>query len=535
MKQLGFNFLLISSLFGATYISNAMGNYNASKVRPNIVFIFSDDHATQAVSAYGHEISKIAQTPHIDHIAEQGIRFDRCLVGNSICGPSRATILTGTYSHINKFYSNERTKFDGSQPTFPKILQNVDYQTALIGKWHLASDPTGFDHWEILPGQGSYYNPDFLTPAGKHREEGYVSELITGKAITWLEEQRETDKPFLLMVQHKAPHRDWSPAPKYLDLFDDITFPEPDSLFDDYEGRGSAARDQDMTIEKSMLLGSDLKVDAFYTNRYNRMNEEQIKIFQAAYIEENTFLKENQLSGDELVSWKYQRYLKDYLRCVKSVDDCVGEVWTWLEDHDLLDNTIFIYSSDQGFYLGEHGWFDKRFMYDESYRTPLVMSWPGVIEPGTVSKDLVSNLDFAQTFLEAAGATAHPRMQGESLFPILLGDSSIPWRDSHYYHYYEYPGWHMVYRHEGVYDGRYKLMHFYDIDEWEMYDCLHDPKEMRNCYNDTTYKLVKERLHKELVRLRDYYDVPPNEPKETKGKGLHYHSNERKARTGDRS
>ena len=525
--------LVLSCLLVFSSLTKAASSITSSQ--PNIVFIFSDDHATQALSAYGHEISKIAQTPHIDRVATQGIRFDRCLVGNSICGPSRATILTGTYSHINKFYSNERTAFDGSQPTFPKILQANNYQTALIGKWHLASDPTGFDHWEILPGQGSYYNPDFVTPNGTHREEGYVSELVTKKALTWLQHQRNENQPFLLMVQHKAPHRDWSPAPKYLDLYDNVTFPEPDTLFDDYVGRGSAARDQDMTIDKSMFLGSDLKVDAFFTNRYERMNDAQIKIFKEAYKSENKFLLENQLSGKELVRWKYQRYLKDYLRCVKSVDDCVGELWNWLDEKDMLNNTIFVYSSDQGFYLGEHGWFDKRFMYDESYRTPLVMSWPKVISPGSVNSNLVSNLDFAQTFLDAAGIEAHPRMQGESLVPLLHGDTNAEWRKSHYYHYYEYPGWHMVYRHEGVYDGRFKLMYFYDIDEWELYDCLNDPQEMVNCYGYEAYHQTTARLHKELNRLRDFYEVPPNITKDVKGKGLHYHSDHRKARTGDQS
>lgn len=502
--------------------------------QPNIVFIFSDDHATQAVSAYGHELSEYAPTPNIDRIGEHGIRFDRCLVGNSICGPSRATILTGTYSHINKFYSNERTEFDGSQPTFPKILQKQNYQTALIGKWHLASDPTGFDHWEILPGQGSYYNPDFLTTEGKHREEGYVSDLVTSKAIQWLEDQRDQTKPFLLMVQHKAPHRDWSPAPQYLNTFDDINFPEPDTLFDDYNGRGSAARNQDMSIEKSMLLGSDLKVDAYFTNRYNRMTENQIKLFQKAYADESKYLMENKLSGDDLVRWKYQRYIKDYLRCIKSVDDSVGAVWNWLDDHNLLENTIFIYSSDQGFYLGEHGWFDKRFMYDESYRTPLLMSWPGMIEPGSVSSNLVSNLDFAQTFIEAAGGDAHERMQGQSLIS-LFNDEDSDWRNSHYYHYYEYPGWHMVYRHEGVYDGRYKLINFYDVNEWELYDCKADPQEMKNCYDDPSYQQEADRLHAELNRLRNFYKVPPNQPRETEGVGQHYHSDRRKERTGDRS
>ncbi|MAS94016.1 MAG: sulfatase [Verrucomicrobiales bacterium] len=504
--------------------------------RPNIVFVFSDDHATQALSAYGGPLAEIAPTPNLDRIAAEGMLFKRCMVTNSICGPSRATILTGKYSHKNGFFKNEATRFDGSQQTFPKLLQKAGYQTAIIGKWHLASDPTGFDHWEILPGQGSYYNPDFKNPSGTHRETGYCTEIITEKAKTWLDDQRDPDKPFILMVQHKAPHRAWDPAPKYLTAFDDVTIPEPDTLFDDYKGRGTAARDQDMTIEKTMTLGRDLKVKEkddtgeFIRGGYGRLTPEQAALWDAAYQPKNDAFIAADPQGKDLVSWKYQRYIKDYLRCIKSVDDSVGELQAYLEAEGLSQNTVFIYSSDQGFYLGEHGWFDKRFMYDESYRTPLLVSWPGQVEPGSVNSDIVSNLDFAETFLDIAGADVPDDMQGASLVPILKGNTPDDWRTTHYYHYYEYPGWHMVHRHEGVYDGRYKLMNFYEIKEWELYDMQTDPHEMVNQYDNPEYADVVKRLHKELDALREKYEVPENAIQDLTNLDMHYHSDSIRAR-----
>lgn len=499
--------------------------------RPNIVFVFSDDHATQAISAYGGPLADVAPTPHLDRIAEEGIRFTRCMVTNSICGPSRATILTGKYSHLNGFYKNEATRFDGSQQTFPKLLQKAGYETAIIGKWHLASDPTGFDHWEILPGQGSYYNPDFRTAGGKHREIGYCTEIITEKAKTWLSEQRDADKPFILMVQHKAPHRAWDPAPKYLTLFDDVEIPEPDTLFDNYENRGTAARDQDMSIEKTMTLCRDLKVKEAdetgrFTMAYNRMTPEQKSLWDAAYQPKNDAFLEANPQGKDLIRWKHQRYLKDYLRCIRSVDDGIGEIEEKLKELGLAENTVFIYSSDQGFYLGEHGWFDKRFMFDESYRTPLLVRWPGVTSPGSVNGDLVSNLDFAQTFLDIAGAPLPDDMQGASLVPILKGKTPDDWRTTHYYHYYEYPGWHMVHRHEGVYDGRYKLMNFYDIEEWELYDLETDPQEMMNQFANPEYADVIKRMRGELDASRKQYLVPENVKQDLTNIDRKYHSEE---------
>lgn len=500
--------------------------------QPNIVFVFSDDHATQAISAYGGILADVAPTPHLDKLADSGMRFTRCLVTNSICGPSRATILTGKYSHLNGFLVNEGMQFDGAQQTFPKILRGIGYQTAVIGKWHLGSEPTGFDHWEVLPGQGNYYNPDFRTSQGTHRETGYVTDIITRKAKTWLSEQRDESKPFILMVQHKSPHRNWAPAPEYLSEFDGVNLPEPDTLFDSYEGRGGAARDQDMSIEKTMDMANDLKIDAldktrrFTLQTLDRMTPEQRKAWMAAYGAKNQAFLDADLKGKDLIRWKYQRYLKDYLRCIKSVDDSVGELQAYLKQLGLDENTVFVYSSDQGFYLGEHGWFDKRFMYDESYRTPLIASWPGVIKPGSVNSDLVSNLDFAETFLDIAGAKIPKAMQGASLVDIMKGKRPRNWRSTHYYHYYEYPGWHMVQRHEGVYDGRYKLMNFYDLKEWELYDLSTDPKEMKNEYNNPEYAKIVARMHRELDSSRDRYALPEVERQSLENVDMFYHSTE---------
>lgn len=472
--------------------------------RPNILFLFSDDHATQAISAYGFELAKHAPTPNLDQLAGEGMRFDRCMVTNSICGPSRATILTGKYSHLNGFYYNEDTRFDGSQVTFPKLLRGTGYQTAVIGKWHLGSEPTGFDHWEVLPGQGLYYRPEFLSPKGLTTEDGYVTDVVTDKAIQWLEKDRDSNKPFMLMVQHKAPHREWSPPAKYLNLFDGVEFPEPATLFDNYSGRTSAAHNQDMSLRETFEKDRDLKVDVrhpesvFYQRVYSRLDPDEKRAWDAELDRRERRYNDVHMKGVAYLRWKYQSYLRDYLACVRSLDDNIGRILDYLESSGLAENTVVIYSSDQGFYLGEHGWFDKRFMYDESYRTPLMVRWPGITEPGSVNRDLVSNLDFAQTMLEIAGVDAPPEMQGQSLTPLLLGKTVENWRPYHYYHYYEYPGWHMVQRHEGVYDGRYKLIHFYDSDEWELIDTRTDPHELQNVYHNSEYGETVERMHKAL-------------------------------------
>lgn len=502
---------------------------------PNIVFVFSDDHATQAIGAYGHAITQLAPTPHLDRLADEGMRFDRGLVTNSICGPSRATILTGKYSHLNGFYFNEATEFDGSQVTFPKLLQAAGYQTSIIGKWHLGSDPTGFDHWEILPGQGLYYRPEFKGPDGVVTEDGYVTDVVTDKAIDWLENGRDAEKPFLLMVQHKAPHREWSPPVQYLSLFDGVVFPEPETLFDDYRGRTTAAHDQDMSLDRTFEKDKDLKVDVrrpdsmFFNRVYSRLSPEQQQLWDAELDQREVTYNDPDLKGVALLRWKYQSYLRDYLACVRSLDDNIGRLRAHLEESGLADDTIFIYSSDQGFYLGEHGWFDKRFMYDESYRTPLLVSWPGVTQAGSTNSDLVSNLDFAQTFLEMAGVSAPEAMQGASLVPILKGQTPDDWRDYHYYHYYEYPGWHMVQRHEGVYDGRYKLIHFYDLDEWELIDMETDPHELTNQFHNPEYAPALERMRLALDRMKERYDVPPGIPAPRENVDpMQYYSTERR-------
>ena len=355
---------------------------------------------------------------------------------------------------------------------------------------------------------------------------------MTDKAIDWLNAKRDKNKPFMLMMQHKAPHRDWSPAIKYLNAFDDVTIPEPDTLFDSYENRGRAAKDQDMTIHVTMQMASDLKVKQFdkagrLARKLKRMTPEQLKAWDAAYEPKNAKLFVDKPQGKDLIRWKYQRYLKDYLRCIKSVDESVGRVLKYLKENDLEKNTIVIYSSDQGFYLGEHGWFDKRFMYDESYRTPLLVKWPGTVKPGSVNSQLVSNLDFAQTFLEIAGVEQPKDMQGASLVPILKGENPSDWRKTHYYHYYEYPGWHMVHRHEGVYDGRYKLMYFYDIDEWELYDLNSDPKEMRNQYKNPEFASEVKRLKGELQKLRTKHKVPENKIKDVSNPDKKYVFNDK--------
>lgn len=502
--------------------------------RPNVVFVFSDDHATQAISAYGGILADAAPTPELDRLARDGMRFDRCLVTNSICGPSRATILTGLHSHKNGFLVNESTQFDGTQQTFPKLLQGAGYRTAVIGKWHLGSRPTGFDHYDVLPGQGHYYNPDFITEHRQYREHGYVTDIVTEKAKAWLDENGQDGTPFMLMVQHKAPHRMWLPALRHLTAFDDMDMPEPATLFDDYSGRGTAAREQDQTIDKTMELGGDLKVregdliGRLASRVDRRMTAEQLDVWNAAYQPKNDIYVGSDLTGEDRVRWKYQRYVKDYLRCIKSVDESIGALRAHLEELGLAENTVFIYSSDQGFYLGEHGWFDKRFMYDESYRTPLLVSWPGVIKPGSVNGDLVSNLDFAQTFLDIAGVADPGNMQGASLVPLLAGETPDDWRDSLYYHYYEYPGWHMIHRHEGAYDGRYKLMNFYDLEEWELYDMVTDPHEMQNQYANPEYADVVARMHGELERLREHYDLPAIEKQDLSKVDRSYHSVEQR-------
>ena len=495
--------LTITTVVAATLVSSLATTEPvkaANRDRPNILFIMSDDHGYQAMSCYG---SKVNKTPNLDRIAREGMRFDRCFVTNSICGPCRAVILTGKYSHLNGFLRNGN-RFDGEQQTVAKLLRKAGYQTAVVGKWHLKSDPTGFDYWHVLIGQGPYYNPPMKTPEGVVRHVGYTTDIITDQTLHWLKNERKKDQPFFLMYHHKAPHRNWQPGPKYLNKYYDVTIPEPPTLFDDYSGRGTAAKTQKMTVARH-LTPNDLKLVP-----QRGLNEQQRKKWDAAYAEKNKAFADSKLEGKELVRWKYQRYAKDYLRCVDAVDENVGRVLDYLDEAGLTENTIVVYTSDQGWYLGEHGWYDKRWMYEESFRTPLVVRWPKRIKPGSVSPSLVMNLDFAETFLDVAGAEIPDDMQGRSMLPILAGKAPQDWRKSVYYHYYEFPGAHSVRRHYGVRTDRYKLIHFYRIDEWELFDLQKDPHELRSVYSDPAYASVVREMKQELGRLREHYQVPPD-------------------------
>jgi arylsulfatase A-like enzyme len=455
----------------------------------------TDDHASHALSCYG---SKINKTPNLDRIAKEGMLFNNSFCTNSICAPCRAVILTGKYSHINGVRDN-RQKFDGSQQTFPKLLQKVGYETAMIGKWHLKTDPTGFDYWNVLPGQGTYYNPAMKEMGRRRKYTGYTTDIITDHALKWLK-ARSGEKPFCLMFHHKAPHREWEPGPKYLNMYDDVTIPEPDNLFDDYSNRGRAAKEQDMSIEKTMN-DRDLKLIP-----PRNLTPEQKKLWDAAYDPKNKAFREANLTGKDLIRWKYQRYIKDYLRCIASVDENVGRLLDYLDQTGLTKNTVVFYTADQGFYLGDHGWFDKRFMYEESLRMPLLVRYPNEVKAGTDNNDIVLNLDFGETFLDYAGVPIPPDMQGRSIRKILQGKTPRNWRKSMYYHYFEYPAVHSVKRHYGIRTQRYKLIHFYyDIDEWELYDLKKDPREMKNIYNDPANAKLIKKLKAELKELRQKY------------------------------
>ena len=502
------------------------------KTKPNILFIMSDDHAYQAISAYD---DKLTQTPNIDRIAKEGMLFNNACVTNSICAPSRAVILTGKHSHINGKIDN-KSKFDDSQVTFPQLFQKAGYQTAMFGKLHFGNNPKGFDDFLILPGQGNYINPQFL---GKEKDtiiKGYVTDIITDLTLNWFKNKRDTSKPFLMMYLHKAPHRPWWPSTNKFAEFYGKEFPEPETLFDDYSGMGEAAKSAEMNILNHMQYMHDSKVfpstiekmgevepqieymrengtierptpQRFY-NPYGRADVEQKEKYDVVLNKISEDFKSNwpKMNEREKMKWKYQRYMQDYLATISSVDDNVGRVLDYLEESGLDENTIVVYTSDQGFYLGEHGWFDKRFIYNESFKTPLMIKWPNVINAGTTNKEMVQNLDFAQTFLEAAMIDIPDDMQGESLIPLLKGNSNEWTRDAVYYHYYEYPSVHMAKRHYGIVNKEFKLVHFYyDIDEWELYDRLKDPSEVNNVYNNPKYKDVVERLTQELKEMRIKY------------------------------
>lgn len=486
----------------------------ASGQRPNIIYIMSDDHAYQAISAYGYGLNK---TPNIDKLAEQGVLFKRAYVTNSICGPSRAVMLTGKFSHVNGFTDNHST-FDGNQQTVAKLLHNSGYSTAVIGKWHLVSDPQGFDYWNIHPGQGEYYNPDFIENGVHKRVEGYSTNLVTDFAIKWLD-QRDKSKPFFLIYQQKAPHRNWMPEPKYYHLFDSVQFPVPANFFDDYSTRTSAAREQEMEIARHMTDTYDLKLafdlpkenqrglNGLWQSIYNRLTPEEKKQWEQAYKPSNDAFYKANLSGKELAIWKYQRYMRDYLRCVQSVDDNVGRLMEYLKANGLDKNTIIIYTSDQGFFLGEHGWFDKRWMYEESFRTPLIVKWPGVTNKKTVTESMVQNVDFAETILDMAGLPIPADMQGKSFAPLLKGKQKGNVHDALYYHFYENQE-HKVAKHIGVRTDRYKLIYFYEKKEWELYDLQKDKSEMHNVYNDPAYSKVQVQMKQKLLELKKQYNDP---------------------------
>ena len=487
----------------------------------NIVYIMTDDHTAQMMSCYD---TRYAETPNLDRIARDGVLFTNSFVANSLSGPSRACMITGKHSHKNGFYDNTHCKFDVSQQTFPKLLQNAGYETALIGKWHLETLPTGFDHWEILPGQGSYYNPDFITQQNDTVQiHGYLTDIITDKSIEWMENGRDKTKPFCILIHHKAQHRNWMADTCHLSLYEDRTFPIPDTFYDDYEGRPAAAA-QEMSILKDMDLVYDLKMLGAEGNKglaqgYDgilaRMDAEQRAAWDKFYDPIIEDFKRQNLSGKKLYEWKFQRYMRDYLKTLKSLDDNVGRVLDYLEESGLADNTLVVYTSDQGFYMGEHGWFDKRFMYEESFHTPLLMRLPGG-KKGKIDQ-MVQNIDYAPTFLELAGVPIPDDIQGVSLLPLLKGESPSDWRTSLYYHFYEYPAEHKVKRHYGVRNNRYKLIHFYnDIDEWELYDLQKDPHELHNVYAAPEYADVKAQMMHELDSLQVMYDDPIRELNQSK-------------------
>jgi arylsulfatase A-like enzyme len=469
----------------------------AASIRPNILLIYTDDHASHAISAYG---SVLNETPNIDRLASGGMLFRNSFVGNSICAPARATVLTGLHSHGNGVIDNG-VVFDGAQRTFPKMLQQVGYQTAIVGKWHLKTDPTGFDYWEVLIGQGPYYNPPMQTAAGKVEHVGYTTEVITDRALEWLRNGRDPERPFLLMYQHKAPHREWAPGPGYMNLYDDVEIPESATLFDDWKGRASGASTQEMSLAGHMSE-RDLKFVA-----PNNLTPDQLAVWDAAYGPKNAAYEAAELDDEGVLRWRYQRYLKDYLRCIASVDHEIGRVLDWLDQAGLAENTVVVYSSDQGFYLGDHGWYDKRWMYEESFRTPLIVRWPAGIASASVDEHLVQNIDLAPTFLELAGVEVPGDMHGESLVPILNGADPEAWRDSLYYQYYEFPGVHAVPRHRGVRTDRYKLIHYYQLDEWELFDLEEDPRELSNLYGHPAHAERTDELRAELDRLREQYAV----------------------------
>jgi arylsulfatase A-like enzyme len=511
-KVLTFDFMILRLLLTILLFPGAATYCQQTTTRPNIIFIMSDDHAYQAISAYG---SKLIQTPNIDRIGREGAIMKNGFVTNSVCSASRAVILTGKYSHINGLRDNG-TFFNGEQQTLPKILKANGYHTAIVGKWHLWSEPTGFDYWNVLPAQGHYYNPAFIKMGKDTSYKGYVTDVITDLALQWIDQNRNA--PFFLMLHHKAPHRNWMPPLKYLHRFDDASFPLPKSFCDDYKGRAALQRQQ-ITVAHDLDIRYDSKIPcdtcavtkindwapAEYQREIERLTPEERRCWDSVYQLEYEQFKQLHDSA-ALVKFQFRRYMEDYLRCITSVDDNVGRVLQYLEEKGLAENTIVIYTSDQGFYMGEHGLYDKRFMYQESFRTPMVIRYPGKIKPHQQVEQFTLNLDIAPTLLDYAGVAIPPDMQGESMRPVLQKKKTPNWRKEIYYHYYELSFG--LTRHYGIYTGRYKLIHFYNpINTWELYDLKKDWLELRNVYGEPGYEAVvkelKDRLHKLQLKYED--------------------------------
>lgn len=547
----------IISLAALSCVTAAYAQQQKTQQHPNIVYIMCDDHAYQCISAYGSALSKLAPTPNIDRLAERGMRFDRAFVENSLSTPSRACLMTGQYSHQN----GQRQLGEGIDTTrtfFTELLQEAGYQTAVVGKWHMGCDPKGFDYYHVYNDQGQYWNPQYRGTDTNNEfvvEEGYSTDLTTDHALDFIE-HRDPSKPFCLLLHHKAPHRNWQANLKYLGMYDDVEFPMPENFYDDYATRGSAARTQKMSVTRDMRWEQDFKVpemldlnnpdsqDSYNAlmGEINRMTPEQRSAWGRYYFPRNRRLLEAQLKGKDLDNWKYQVYIRDYMSVIASVDESVGRVLDYLDKNGLTDNTMIVYTSDQGFYMGEHGWFDKRFMYEESLRTPLIVSYPGHTKPGSVCNRLVQNIDYAPTFLALAGVSQPKDMPGRSLVPVLTnGDNVKNWRQSIYYHYYDYPTYHMVRKHDGVRTDRYKLIHFYGkggldavpenkyqnvpgtreyatlkglesigyfepkdetVDYCELYDLQADPHEQNNIFGKLGTEKITKQLQRELNKYR---------------------------------
>ncbi len=480
--------------------------------RPNIIFIMSDDHASRAISCYD---DTLIRTPNLDRLAQEGKRVDLFFCTNAICAPSRASILTGQYSSRHGVVDNSQ-EFKPSQATLPELLQQAGYQTSLIGKWHLKTAPIGFDYYLILPDQGDYYNPEFIDKSHRFQLPGYVTSILTSRAIDWLK-SRDRQKPFFLCLHHKASHRNWMPDIEFLSLFRDQELPVPKTFFDDYQNRCPAASLQEMRIADHSYLTYDLKLFplddkqlndheqtglAYWNSVFSRLTDDQKKIWEEAYREENEEFKRKKLEGPDLALWKYQRYIKDYLRTVASIDKSLGQLLDYLDQAGLSDSTIVIYTSDQGFFLGEHGWFDKRFMYEPSIKTPLIIRYPDGLEKGVEKDHLLLNIDLAPTIMDVAGIDIPPDIQGSSFKRLLQGMKVSSWRESIYYHYYEYPGVHSVRRHYGIRTKQHKLIHYYnDLDCWELFDLEKDPDEVVNQFSNPEYQSVKEVLQNRLEEM----------------------------------